>query len=63
MNAAATRGDGDRGDDVTHNVRTMPGVPLRLDTTKPPKLFEVRGEAYMTRAELVRNNRLRVGAR
>ena len=39
---AATRGNGERGDDVTHNVRTMPGVPLRLDTDKPPKLFEVR---------------------
>jgi DNA ligase (NAD+) len=60
LTVAATRGDGDRGDDVTHNVRTMPGVPLRLDTSKPPKLFEVRGEAYMTRADLVRNNRLRV---
>jgi DNA ligase (NAD+) len=57
---AATRGDGERGDDVTHNVRTIPGVPLRLDTDKPPKVFEVRGEAYMTRADLVRNNRLRV---
>jgi DNA ligase (NAD+) len=60
LTVAATRGDGERGDDVTHNVRTMPGVPLRLDSNKPPKLFEVRGEAYMTRADLVRNNRLRV---
>ncbi|HEY2787627.1 MAG TPA: NAD-dependent DNA ligase LigA [Fimbriiglobus sp.] len=60
LTVAATRGDGERGDDVTHNVRTMPGVPLRLDTDKPPKLFEVRGEAYMTRSDLVRNNRIRV---
>src|SRR4029077_12056705 len=60
LTVAATRGDGERGDDVTHNVRTMAGVPLRLDPAKPPKLFEVRGEAYMTRADLVRNNRLRV---
>src|SRR5581483_12362670 len=55
----ATRGDGYRGDDVTHNLRTMYGIPLRLRTSKPPKLFEVRGEAYMQRADLVRLNRQR----
>src|SRR5262245_25919123 len=52
----ATRGDGERGDDVTHNLRTIPEVPLRLQTEKPPKLFEARGEVYMTKAELVRIN-------
>ena len=62
MTVGATRGDGERGDDVTHNLRTMPDVPLRLDTDKPPKLFEVRGEVYMTRAELIRINRARVEA-
>src|SRR5262249_3688322 len=36
----ATRGDGERGDDVTHNLRTMPEVPLRLHTDSPPPLFE-----------------------
>jgi len=56
----ATRGDGDRGDDVTHNLRTMPDVPLQLHVKKPPVLFEARGEVYMTRAELVRINRVRV---
>ena len=56
----ATRGDGERGDDVTHNLRTMPDVPLRLSTDTPPKLFEARGEVYMTRAELIRINRVRV---
>jgi DNA ligase (NAD+) len=55
----ATRGRGDVGDDVTHNLRTIGSVPLRLDTDKPPKLFEVRGEIYMTRAELVRINQQR----
>jgi DNA ligase (NAD+) len=53
----ATRGDGERGDDVTHNVKTIAGVPLRLRSDKPPSLFEARGEVYMTRAELVRINR------
>src|SRR3954466_9357887 len=58
----ATRGDGERGDDVTHNLRTMPDVPLRLNANKPPKLFGARGGVYMTRAELIRINRARVEA-
>jgi DNA ligase (NAD+) len=62
LTVGATRGDGERGDDVTHNLRTMPDVPLRLTADKPPKLFEVRGEVYMTRAELIRINRARVEA-
>ena len=56
LKTGATRGNGDTGDDVTHNLRTIPGVPLRLNTPAPPKVFEVRGEIYMTRAELVRIN-------
>jgi DNA ligase (NAD+) len=59
----ATRGDGERGDDVTHNVRTIKSIPLHLNTATPPALFEVRGEVYMTRAELVRINRERVAAK
>jgi DNA ligase (NAD+) len=60
LTCGATRGDGERGDDVTHNLRAMPGVPLRLRAAKPPKLFEVRGEVYLTRADLIRINRGRV---
>lgn len=56
----ATRGDGERGDDVTHNLRTIAGIPLRLVTDDPPPLLEVRGEVYMTRAELDRVNARRV---
>ncbi len=52
-----TRGDGIQGDDVTHSLKTIGGIPLRLRTKKPPKLFEARGEVYMTRAELVRINK------
>src|SRR5262249_9154810 len=62
LTVGATRGDGERGDDVTHNLRTMPDVPLRLSADKPPKLFEARGEVYMTRAELIRINRVRADA-
>jgi DNA ligase (NAD+) len=56
----ATRGDGERGDDVTHNLRTIRELPLRLRSPQPPALFEARGEVYMTRAELARLNRDRI---
>jgi DNA ligase (NAD+) len=52
----ATRGDGEHGDDITHNLKTIRDVPMRLNAEKPPTLFEVRGEAYMTREDLVRVN-------
>jgi DNA ligase (NAD+) len=58
----ATRGDGERGDDVTHNLRTLPDVPLKLKAKTPPTLFEARGEVYMTRDELIRVNRERTAA-
>ncbi|MFN4258392.1 MAG: NAD-dependent DNA ligase LigA [Gemmataceae bacterium] len=54
-----TRGDGEQGDDVTHNLKTIQGLPLRLRTDQPPALLEVRGEVYMTRADLVKINRER----
>ncbi|MFL5329259.1 MAG: NAD-dependent DNA ligase LigA [Gemmataceae bacterium] len=60
LTVGATRGDGEHGDDVTHNLRTLPEVPLRLSLKNPPPLLEARGEVYMTRDELVRVNRERV---
>src|SRR5262245_4766213 len=51
LQVGATRGDGERGDDITHNVRTMRSVPLKLNTDKPPHLFEARGEVYMTKGD------------
>lgn len=59
FSVGATRGDGERGDDVTHNLKTIGGLPLRLRGTQPPALFEARGEVYMTREELARINRAR----
>ncbi len=50
---AATRGNGVVGDDITHNVRTIPGIPLRLALDDPPAAVEVRGEIYMTNSDLV----------
>ena len=47
---AATRGDGEVGEDVTHNVRTIRQIPLTLPEGVPP-LLEVRGEVYMRRAD------------
>ena len=52
----ATRGNGTVGDDITHNVRTIHGVPLVLDLDDPPTLIEVRGEVYMTNSDLVALN-------
>ncbi len=43
----ATRGDGYTGEDVTHNLRTLRAIPMRLDCAQPPKLLEVRGEVLM----------------
>jgi DNA ligase (NAD+) len=45
---AATRGDGEVGEDVTENIRTVRSVPLKLKTKKPPKLIEIRGEIILT---------------
>ncbi len=52
---AATRGDGETGEDVTQNIRTMRRIPLRLQGAAPP-LLEVRGEAFMSRPDFERYN-------
>ena len=52
---AATRGDGETGEDVTQNIRTVHSIPLRL-AGDPPPLLEVRGEVYMSRPDFERYN-------
>lgn len=44
---AATRGDGETGEDVTQNIRTLRSVPLRLKTSHPPQMIEIRGEVIL----------------
>jgi len=52
---AATRGDGETGEDVTTNVRTIKAIPLKL-RGKAPAVLEVRGEVFMYRADFDRLN-------
>ena len=54
---AATRGDGRTGEDITHNVRTIESVPLKLLGTGYPPTLEVRGEVYMPKAGFEAYNR------
>ena len=53
---AVTRGDGEQGDDVTANVRTIRSVPLQLVGDDYPDLFEIRGEIFMPYASFDRLN-------
>lgn len=52
----ATRGDGQSGEDVTSNVRTIRAIPLKLRGQQVPALLEVRGEIVMTRSGFKRLN-------
>ncbi|MBU2640761.1 MAG: NAD-dependent DNA ligase LigA [Thiobacillus sp.] len=53
---AATRGDGETGEDVTQNIRTVHAIPLRLRADMPPPVLEVRGEVFMRRDDFERYN-------
>lgn len=49
LERGATRGDGNTGEDITHNVKTLHSIPLRLRGSGYPEVLEVRGEVYMPR--------------
>jgi len=61
--AGATRGDGEVGDDVTANIRTIKSIPLSLlNGDDVPRVLEVRGEVYMPTRSFVELNRMRAEA-
>ena len=59
---AATRGDGNRGEDVTHNARTIRSIPLHLVGVDHPDQLEVRGEVYMPHTGFTRLNEAQRGS-
>ncbi|HEX3801424.1 MAG TPA: NAD-dependent DNA ligase LigA [Solirubrobacteraceae bacterium] len=67
MERGVTRGNGEIGEDVTHNLRTISELPQRLDFTavgmpQPPPLLEVRGEVYMSLRDFEQLNERRAAA-
>lgn len=56
----ATRGDGYTGEDVTHNLRTLRAIPMRLHCTEPPRLLEVRGEVLMLKRDFEKLNQMQL---
>ena len=59
LDRAVTRGNGEEGDEVTANIRTIHNLPATLRGKNPPSLIEIRGEVFMTRREFERINRRR----
>ncbi|MCL2485481.1 MAG: NAD-dependent DNA ligase LigA [Endomicrobia bacterium] len=47
LTVGATRGDGETGEDITENIKTITDIPHKLKDTNPPASFEIRGEVYM----------------
>jgi DNA ligase (NAD+) len=60
LERGATRGNGEVGEDVTHNLRTIPTIPLRIEDAPP--LLEVRGEIYMSLPDFAKLNERRAEA-
>lgn len=56
---AVTRGNGVEGDDITQNIKTISTLPLKIKGANFPEVIEIRGEVYMTYAELERINKHR----
>ena len=59
LSTAATRGDGERGEDVTENIKKIRPIPLKLRGADIPELIEVRGEVYMDKGDFERLNKER----
>ncbi len=57
LTTGATRGDGVRGEDITHNIRTISSIPLRLRGNNLPEVLDVRGEVFMPKTGFAELNR------
>jgi DNA ligase (NAD+) len=57
LTTGATRGDGVRGEDITHNIRTIASIPLRLRGNNLPEVLDVRGEVFMPKTGFAELNR------
>jgi len=57
LTTGATRGDGVRGEDITHNIRTIASIPLRLRGKNLPEVLDVRGEVFMPKTGFAELNR------
>ena len=55
---AATRGDGQMGEDVSHTIKTIKSIPLKLNSPNPPKHLDIRGEVFMPKQAFEKLNRL-----
>jgi DNA ligase (NAD+) len=58
----ATRGNGEIGEDVTHNLRTINAIPLRIERSDAPAMIEIRGEVYMSLSDFAALNERRAEA-
>ena len=62
LKQAVTRGDGEKGDDVTNNVKTIRSIPLKITVDNCPPMFEVRGEVFMPKKVFEELNKSRAEA-
>jgi DNA ligase (NAD+) len=60
LTVAATRGDGEIGEDITQNIKTIKSLPLKLIGNDVPQSLEVRGEVYMERRDLEYLNKIKL---
>ncbi|MDR0977517.1 MAG: NAD-dependent DNA ligase LigA [Endomicrobium sp.] len=56
LSAGATRGDGEVGEDITENIKTIRDIPHKLNIQNPPEFFELRGEVYINRSDFEKLN-------
>jgi DNA ligase (NAD+) len=57
LSTGATRGDGETGEDITPNSKTIRSIPLKLTAARPPSFVDIRGEVYMEKEEFAALNK------